>query len=110
MRIPVHSPWLPGYMNVVQTVLVSLTMAGLLPGRPHMCVESHYYVYCVRVCVKSYYTCVYVGICRGTWEDVYVYCVCGKKYYNIQVCVLAYVEVCGKTLLCVLCVSVHVHT
>ena len=36
MRIPVHSPWLPGYMNVVQTVLVSLTMAGLFPDRPHI--------------------------------------------------------------------------
>ena len=29
MCIPVHSPWLPGYINVVQTILVILTMAGL---------------------------------------------------------------------------------
>ena len=28
MLIPVHSPWLPGYINVVQTVLIILTMAG----------------------------------------------------------------------------------
>ena len=33
MRIPVHSPWLPGYIDVVQTALVILTMAGLLLDR-----------------------------------------------------------------------------
>ena len=30
MCIPVHSPWLPGYINVMKTILVILTMAGLL--------------------------------------------------------------------------------
>ena len=34
MCIPVHSPWLPGYINVAQTILVILTMAGLFLGRP----------------------------------------------------------------------------
>ena len=29
MCIPVHSPWLPGYIDVTQTILVILTMAGL---------------------------------------------------------------------------------
>ena len=33
-RIPVHSPWLPGYIDVAQTILVILTMAGLFPDRP----------------------------------------------------------------------------
>ena len=32
----VHAPWLPGYINVMQTNLVILTMAGLFPDRPHM--------------------------------------------------------------------------
>ena len=36
MHIPVHSPWLPGYMNVVQTVLIILTMAQLFLDRPHI--------------------------------------------------------------------------
>ena len=36
MHTPVHSPWLPGYLNVVQTVLAILTMAGLFPDRPHI--------------------------------------------------------------------------
>ena len=36
MHIPVHSPWLPGYIDVVQTVLIILTMAGLFLDRPHV--------------------------------------------------------------------------
>ena len=32
MLIPVYSPWLPGYINVVQAVLVILKMAGLFSG------------------------------------------------------------------------------
>ena len=32
MCIPVHSPWLPGYIDVTQTIL-TLTMAGLFPDR-----------------------------------------------------------------------------
>ena len=35
MCIPAHSFWLPGYMNVDQTVLITLTMAGLFPDRLH---------------------------------------------------------------------------
>ena len=34
--IPVHSPWLPGCIDVMQTILVILTMAGLLPKWPHL--------------------------------------------------------------------------
>ena len=33
MHIPVHSPWLPGYIDVMQTILVILTMAGLFLNR-----------------------------------------------------------------------------
>ena len=35
MHIPVYSPWLLGYIDVMQTILVILTIAGLFPGRPH---------------------------------------------------------------------------
>ena len=35
MCIPVHSPWLPGYTDVMQTVLFILTMAGLFPDVSH---------------------------------------------------------------------------
>ena len=34
MCIPVHSPWLPGYMDVAQTILVLLTMAGVFLDGP----------------------------------------------------------------------------
>ena len=34
MHIPVHSPWLPGYINVMQTVLIILTMVQHFPDRP----------------------------------------------------------------------------
>ena len=34
MCIPVHSPWLPVYINVMQTIPVILTMAGLFPDIP----------------------------------------------------------------------------
>ena len=34
MWIPVHSPWLPGYINIVQTILIILTMVGCFPDRP----------------------------------------------------------------------------
>ena len=50
MRIPVHFPWLPGYIDVAQTVLIILTMAGLFLDRPHsyhMCQQfySDYWKY-----------------------------------------------------------------
>ena len=40
MHIPVHSPWLPGCIDVTQTILVVLTMAALFPDRPGI-----FYVY-----------------------------------------------------------------
>ena len=46
MHIPVHSPWLPGYIDVTQTVLVILTMAGLLPDRP--------LIYIIKFCFFFY--------------------------------------------------------
>ena len=39
MHIPVHSRWLPGYISVMQTILVVLTMTGLFPDRP--CMYTH---------------------------------------------------------------------
>ena len=41
MYIPVHSPWLPGYINVAQTILVIFTMIGLFLDRPYI----HTYTY-----------------------------------------------------------------
>ena len=33
MHIPAHSPWLPGYIDVIKTVLVIITMVGLFPDK-----------------------------------------------------------------------------
>ena len=49
MCIPVHSPWLPGYVDVAQTVLVIVTMVGLFLDRRRMCI---YVCICVRTCVS----------------------------------------------------------
>ena len=37
MHIPVHSPWLPGDINVTQTILVIFIMAELFLDRPRIC-------------------------------------------------------------------------
>ena len=39
---PVHSPWLPGYIDVLPTVLIILTMADLFPDRLHCCMLENY--------------------------------------------------------------------
>lgn len=36
MHISVHSPWLPSYIDVAQTVHIILVMVGLFPDRPHI--------------------------------------------------------------------------
>ena len=38
MRIPVHAPWLPGYISVTQTILIIQTMAELFQDRSHILV------------------------------------------------------------------------
>ena len=47
--IPVHFSWLPGYIDIVQSILIILTMAGLFPDKPdihnnwHFNVSNHYH-------------------------------------------------------------------
>ena len=43
MCIPVHSPWLPGYIDVTQTVLIILTVAGLFLDRPCISIFFHWF-------------------------------------------------------------------
>ena len=52
MCIPVHSPWLPGYISVVQTGLVILTMAGLFQT-DLKCTKHRGEQVCVCVCVYN---------------------------------------------------------
>ena len=60
MRMPVHSLWLPGYSDVVQTVLVMLTIVRLFfwTDYIHMCV---YMCACVYACL-----CIYVYVYTHT--------------------------------------------
>ena len=41
MHIPVHCPWLQGYINVMQTILIILKMAWSFLGRPHIWEHSY---------------------------------------------------------------------
>ena len=50
LHIPVHSPWLPGYMDVVQNILVILTRVGLPLGAS---IEDRPCIYLQRS--KSFY-------------------------------------------------------
>ena len=47
MHIPVHSPWLSGYTDGLQTILVILTIVGLFPDKP-------YISYCI-ICFKIFF-------------------------------------------------------
>ena len=48
-----HSPWLPGYTDVVQIVLVILTVAGLFPDRPHICRLLYIFILFLNVKFKN---------------------------------------------------------
>ena len=59
MRIPVHSPWLPGYIGGVQTILVILTMLDFFWTdilSIYLYTDRYYiYVYiCLYICVCVY--------------------------------------------------------
>ena len=41
MRIPVHSPWVSGYIDVMKTDVIRVIMAGLFLDRPCMCLEDY---------------------------------------------------------------------
>ena len=42
MHIPVHSPWLPGYINATEIIFVILTMVGLFPDRLISCIKNNF--------------------------------------------------------------------
>ena len=50
MHIPVHSPWLPGYIRVRQTVLIILRMAGLFLDKPDSILPISPSISCFHSC------------------------------------------------------------
>ena len=63
MYIPVHSPWLPGYTDVTQTILIILTMTDLFLDRPHIFksyIFTKYIKYILYLFIYNYYMIVTV--------------------------------------------------
>ena len=65
VRIPVHSPCLPGYIDIMQTLPVMLTMSGLFLDRPvgvyiyiHTYVQTHNL--CIQISIQS-------SVCINSW-------------------------------------------
>ena len=54
MRRPVHALWLPGYIDVTQTILVILTMAGHFSDRSHLIHTQMLYIRCSLKCFFNY--------------------------------------------------------
>ena len=49
--IPVNSPWLPGYIDIIQTVLIILTMPELFWDIPHLYI--YIYIYKIKLNQES---------------------------------------------------------
>ena len=77
MHIPVHSPWLPGYIDFMQTILIILTIAGLFPDRPHRIMgklyiyTQHTYVIYNTDILMHIYSNVYMSI--DIMYNAYIY-------------------------------------
>ena len=65
MRIPVHSPWLPGYTNVTQTLFAILTMAGLFLDRPCTYPSPQTLIRSLKKNIYIYIYIIYLFLERG---------------------------------------------
>ena len=64
VSIPVHSPWLPGYIDVAQTILVILTISEFFPDKPHF-----YNIINFKNCSCLKWTTWCFGICMHQWNN-----------------------------------------
>ena len=68
MCIPVHFPWLPGYIDATSTILIVLSMTGIFPDRPRIvcvCVCVHECVATLQGQAGSWYSCTWKNIHRA---------------------------------------------
>ena len=72
MRIPLHSPWLPGSVDVVQTLLIILTVVGYFSR-------------------ETWYMSVYVYICTHTFLKNYWFKRVREKYWSLVPLVFAFI-------------------
>ena len=85
MCIPVHSPWLPGYTDVTQTILIILTMTDLFLDRPHI--------------FKSYIFTKYIKYILYLFIYNYIYdCDCCKYSNGVKHCLRFYHSLLQKFL------------
>ena len=66
MLIPVQSPWLPGYINVAQTILIVLTMAALFLDRLYIYDYIYIYDEILLLCYKKNKALPFVTV----WMDL----------------------------------------
>ena len=68
LHVLVHSPWLSGYINVTQTILIMLIMVGFLQDRPCLTTSlglssiQKFKWYSIRNNMS--YTCAHTYICK----------------------------------------------
>ena len=74
MCIPVHSPWLPGYINVMQTVLIILTMAGLFDffWTDYIYIYIYIYLY-IHIYIDTYTHSQNTHCVIYVYNNVYMY-------------------------------------
>ena len=66
--IPVHSPWLPGYIDVMQAILVILTMTRLFPDwAHHVHTKFHSIPWHRPICLFVFLTYVFINIKYSPW-------------------------------------------
>ena len=80
MHFPVHPPWLQGYINVTQTILI-LTVAGLFSG-------------------QTFYAHIYTHT-HTEW---------GKSRFTVYPCIIYYCIIHCKPTFASPCICVHTHT
>ena len=75
MHIPAHCLWLPGYISVMQTILVILKMAGFFPDRT-LFVYEYIFIY-LHICIYFMYLYMYIFLC------IYIYIQSSLKFLII---------------------------
>ena len=107
MYIPVHAPWLPEYVNVMQTVLIISTMAGLFPDRLYIYIYIYIYIYTY---ILSYIYTIYILHIYIYYSiySIHIYTIYIHMYICICIYMCIYVYIHIYTYICV-CVYIYIY-
>ena len=101
MHIPVHYPWLPGYIHVVQTILVILTMAGLFLNNPHIfflkAMIKKLLIHCLHMHIPAHFPWLAGHICV-TKTILVILTMAGLFLNRFHVCVCVCIELAKKSI------------